>query len=189
MALTQPIKNKKHLRQLADYFISSGQYRNHLLLIISSHTALRISDILRLTWEEVYNEACEEFCTQISIAEKKTGKRKTIALHPKIIEALRIFYPHRRGKYIFASNRKSMAAISRVQAWRILHAAAEALKLGISVTCHGLRKCFGYHAWKGGVSPVLIMNIYNHSNYEVTRRYLGISQDDIDMAYLSVTMF
>jgi integrase len=189
MALTQPIRDKKHLRQLADYFISRRQYRNHLLLIISSHTALRISDILRLTWGDVYDEGREEFFTHITITEKKTGKQKVVTLHPKVTSALRLYYPHRRGGCIFAGNRKDMAAISRVQAWRILNAAAEALKLGISVTCHGLRKCFGYHAWKGGVSPVLIMNIYNHSSYEVTRRYLGISQDDIDNAYLAVTMF
>ncbi|MDR1616153.1 MAG: tyrosine-type recombinase/integrase, partial [Syntrophomonadaceae bacterium] len=57
------------------------------------------------------------------------------------------------------------------------------------VACHSLRKTFGYHAWRAGVPPVMLMDIYNHSSFEITRRYLGISQDDRDKVYLAMALF
>lgn len=90
--------------------------------------------------------------------------------------------PHRRGEFIFDAK-----AISRVQAWRIIHSAAVAMGITGSAACHSLRKTYGYHACRSGtVPPAVIMRIYNHSNFTVTQRYLGIEQDDLDKAYQSV---
>jgi integrase len=79
-------------------------------------------------------------------------------------------------------------AISRIQAYRIIRNAAEALKFEMRVSCHSLRKIFGYHAWKGGKSPAVIMDIYNHSSFAVTRRYLGVTQDDKNDVYLTLEL-
>ncbi len=142
-----------------------------------------------MQWSDVYDEERQEFRTRIYVTEKKAKKEREIPLHPHILGALRQCYPHRRGKYIFASNRKEDKAISRVQAWRIIHAAVVALGICGKIACHSLRKTWGYHAWNSGkVSPVVIMEIYNHSSYEVTRRYLGVAQDDLDEAYLGMEL-
>jgi integrase len=62
----------------------------------------------------------------------------------------------------------------------VVRAAAEALEFPCRVSCHSLRKTFGYHAWKNGASPAVIMEVHNHSSFAVTRRHLGVSQDDKD---------
>lgn len=190
MSATEPIRDKKQLKELADYFLSKGQLRNYTLVIMGTYTVLRISDLLRLKWSDVYDEKRQAFYTHITVTEKKTGKERTIALNRQAVSALRQCYLHRRGEYIFANNRKSPKAISRVQAWRIIHAAAAVLGITGKIACHSLRKTWGYHAVKSGaVSLAVIVDIYNHSSYEITKRYLGITQDERDAAYLSVALF
>ena len=190
MAATEPIRNKSQLKALGEYFLKRGQLRNYVLIVLGAHTALRISDLLCLKWVDVYDEERGEFRAHVTITEKKTGKTKTIALNKQVLHALRLYFPYQRGDYIFVSNRKNGKAISRVQAWRIIHAAVIAVGIMGKIGCHSLRKTWGYHAWTSkAVSPVVIMDIYNHSSYEVTRRYLGVAQDDLDKAYLGLELF
>lgn len=189
MAATQPIRDKKQLKALSDYYLKKGQIRNYALIVMGVYTALRISDLLRLKWSDVYDEERQRFRTHITITEKKTGKNKTIALNKQALSALRLCFPHRRSEFIFASNRKDGRAISRIQAWRIIHTAVVAVGVDGKISCHSLRKTWGYHAWSSGdVSPVVIMEIYNHSSYAVTKRYLGVAQDDIDKAYQNLEL-
>lgn len=190
MATTEPIRNKKQLRQLADYFLKRGKLRNYALIVVGACTVLRISDLLALKWSDVYNAEKDEIYTHITVIEKKTGKSRTIALSNQAIAALRACLLHRKGEFIFSSNRKEDKAISRVQAWRIIRAAVDALDIAGKISCHSLRKTWGYHACiSQKVPPAIIMEIYNHSSYTITRRYLGITQDELDAAYLAVELF
>ena len=188
MAAAEPIRDKKQLAQLAEYWLKRGIWRNYVMIVMGTCTALRISDLLRLKWDDVYDENNGEFRSHVTLTEKKTGKKKTIALNTNVISALRQYLPHRRGEYIFSSNRRGKA-ISRVQAWRIIREAAKSIKAVGKIACHSLRKTFGYFAWKCGVLPVMLMDIFNHSKFEITRCYLGITQDDRDSVYLNMNFF
>ncbi|MCL2030355.1 MAG: tyrosine-type recombinase/integrase [Oscillospiraceae bacterium] len=189
MAATEPIRDKQQLRRLADYWLRRGSPRNYALIVLGVCTALRVSDLLRLTWNDVYDAERGAFRSHITLTEHKTGKRKTVALNAQAVKALRICRRTGRSGYIFANNRRNPAPISRVQAWRIIRAAAEAAGVLGRIACHSLRKTFGYFAWKSGALPVMLMDIFNHSSFEVTRRYLGISQEDRDKIYLGLALF
>ena len=186
---TEPIRDKKQVRDLAGYWLDQGNPRNYALIVLGVCTALRIGDLLRIAWDDVFDHKRGKFRSHITLTEEKTGKRKKIALNKEAKAALVMLLPHRRGTWIFASNRKDDRAISRVQAWRIIKEAVHAIKLTGCYSCHSLRKSFGYFAWKSGVLPVMLMDIFNHSSFEVTKRYLGISQDDRDRIYLKMEVF
>ena len=189
MATTQPIRNKTHIRMLTEYYFEKGQLRNHVMVVLGLYTALRISDILRLKWCDVYDFKRNCIRRSIEITESKTHKTKVIALNKKVIYALRK-YAAKSAKPdgFLIVNLGTDRAISRIQAYRIIRAAADSLNFNFRVSCHSLRKTFGYHAWKSGVSPAVIVEIYNHSSLAITRHYLGVTQDDKDAVYLGIEL-
>ena len=185
MNLTEPIRNKVHVARLIAYYANRGETRNGALVTLCVHTALRISDILRLNYNDVYDEE-GHVRKSITIREKKTGKTKIIALNKKVVAALAAHLSNAVPGAPLVLNIRTGNAISRIQAYRIIRAAAHAVKIPQNVSCHSLRKTFGYHAWKGGTSPAVIMDIYNHSSLAVTKRYLGVTQDDKNAVYLGI---
>ena len=189
MATTQPIRNKNQVRELAAFYLKRGEIRNHVLIILGVNTALRISDLLRIKWDEVYDFEDGRVRSSIELVEMKTHKTKIIALNQSAISALTLLAAKSagRGRFIIENSRTGKA-ISRIQAYRLIRAAAEALKFQNRVSCHSLRKTLGYHAWKQGVSLAVIMEIYNHSSMAVTRRYLGVTQDDKNAVYLGLVL-
>jgi len=108
MPATEPIRSKSDLRSMSSYFKLRGQFRNNAMIVVGAHTALRISDLLALTWSDVYDSHSGKFCKRFTLREGKTKKMRTVTLHPNAVEALALLYSHRRedSAYIFASNRR-----------------------------------------------------------------------------------
>jgi integrase len=188
MAITEPIRSKRQVRELAEYFLKQGHFRNHCLVVLGVYTALRIGDLLRLSWDDVYDFERRRVRDNIVLTEQKTGKTKLVALNKHAARALTLYAKQQAkpGGFLIA-NPRTGKAISRIQAYRIVRDAAKSLGLPERVSCHSLRKTFGYHAWKSGVSPAIIMEIYNHSSFVVTKRYLGVSQDDKNEVYMRLS--
>ena len=186
MSTTQPIRDVKHVRAIIDHYKNAGQHRNHLLILFGIHSALRIGDMLKIRWHHVYDFTNQCPHTSLTLREQKTGKTKTLALHSKITKALALYVRNSKAHDFLFANPNTGKAITRTQARRIIRSAGEAVNLPRGISCHSLRKTFGYHAWKCGISPAVIMEIYNHSNLHATRRYLGISQDDLDAVYMEL---
>lgn len=197
MNTAQPIRKAEDLENLKSYYkVKVPNPRNYLLIIMGLNTALRISDILPLQWKDVYDFKNNCLNEHIILVERKTGKYSSIAVNESLEYALEKYRNEliSRGKiikpetYIYESFGFDNQPISRVQAFRIIKKAANACNISGVVSCHSLRKTFGYHAWKQGISPVLLMNIYNHSSFVVTQRYLGIEQDDRDNVFKTITI-
>ena len=188
MNRTEPIRDPLLLRAFLNYYKITGQYRNHVLLNLGVYTALRISDILSISTNDVYDFRKQKIKDYITVTEKKTGKSKTIALHQDIKNALNSYFDDAHPLNPLIINETTGTSISRSHAYRIIDEAAKAVSIPHKVSCHSLRKTFGYHAWKNGISPVVLMDIYNHNSYEVTKRYLGVTQDDHNKVYLSLSV-
>ena len=46
-----------------------------------------------------------------------------------------------------------------------------------------MRKTFGYHHYKQFKDAVILQKIFSHSTPQITLRYIGIEQDQIDYSY------
>lgn len=196
MNSAQPIKKMKDLENFKEYYKKiKPNYRNELLIVLGLNTALRISDILSLEWDSVYNFDKKEFRNHIFITEQKTGKVSQIYLNSTVLDTLRKYkvYLNQNNKiiepdtFLFNHSNKNMP-ITRIQAFRIIKEAADYYDISGVISCHSLRKTFGYHAWKQGVEPALLVTVFNHSSFDITKRYLGIEQDDKDKIFKKIKL-
>ena len=70
MSTTQPIRSKQLLHDFKEYFLTKQpNSRNYTLILIGLNTALRINDILHLTWGDVYCTEHSRFYTHLLITE------------------------------------------------------------------------------------------------------------------------
>jgi site-specific recombinase XerD len=69
--------------------------------------------------------------------------------------------------------------LSRIQAWRLIAEVCQSVGLSGNYGTHSLRKTWGYHARQNGAPLELIMAKLNHSNIAMTKRYLGITDDEL----------
>ena len=191
MGKTQPLKELEQIQTLKQYFLERGEIRNYALIVMGLNTSLRISDILKLQWRDVYNYRTGCYKNHLTVVEKKTQKNNTVAINNAIMEALDMLRNNDLPSpelYIFTSQKGENQPITRNRAFTIIKGAADTLGFEDNISCHSLRKTFGYQAWKQGVPPALLMSIYNHSSYEITKRYLGISQDERDEVFLNIML-
>ena len=91
-------------------------------------------------------------------------------------------------EYVFSKRTNPYKPLSRSQAYRIIKEDASHTTSEEAISCHSLRKTFGYYAWQEGVQPALLMNVFNHSSFHITKRYLGIEQDEKDLVYLNINL-
>lgn len=192
MSTTYPIKDRTALAFFRDYYRENHPNpRNYTLIVMGLNTAFRISDLLELRWQDVCRSN-GRLRRHICIKEQKTGKTHVVPINDALKQTLETYRTYCGNKtasdYLFPSTRYKSCPLSRYQAYRIIKNAAKGCGLSEHISCHSLRKTFGYHAWKQGTPPAMLMDLYNHSSYQITKRYLGIEQDERDQVYLKLNL-
>ena len=180
MAVVEPIRSVAEIRKI-EQILQKQSIRNLLFFTIGTNCGLRISDILGLNVGDVKDKK------YIQIIEKKTGKFKKIPINDKLKPMLADYTSDKQSdeplfKTIFGNR------LERVAAYYILKNACKMAGLEEKVGTHTLRKTFGYHHYKRYKDVALLQKIFNHSNPQITLRYIGIEQDEIEESYMNFVL-
>lgn len=111
------------------------------MFVMGVSFGLRISDLLELRIGDLRGQ---DF---FIIGEEKTKKKRKIMLSDNVKEEIAKL-EGADADYVFQSRQGGNQPISRVQAYRVLNAAAKKVGIG-SIGCHSLRKTFGYQLHSG----------------------------------------
>ncbi|EMF0195722.1 tyrosine-type recombinase/integrase, partial [Enterococcus hirae] len=75
-------------------------------------------------------------------------------------------------------SRQQGGHITRDRVYQIYTDVAKKLER-TDIGTHTLRKTFGYHYYKRTKDIATLMFIFNHSSQAITKRYIGITEDEI----------
>jgi len=174
----EPLRKPKDIQEMlwALGRTESG-YRDKFMFLFGINTGLRISDILSLKVGQVRGKE------HVTVKEQKTNKLREVVLLPIMNE----IEEYTKGRYdeewLFPS-RKGNKAITKVQAYRVLRKASETANLDhIQISTHTMRKTFGYWHYQTNKDIAVLQEILNHADPSTTRRYIGITQDEIKATY------
>jgi integrase len=164
-------------------------YKMSLLIALGCFTGLRISDILALRWEQILST--EEF----TIIEKKTGKKRVLRLNSQLQQHIQECYEHIQPiglkAPILVSQKGTVFTIQRINV--ILKEIKRKYRLKVkNFSCHSLRKTFGRQVYNmnsenSELALVKLMELFNHSSLAITKRYLGLRQEEILQTYDCLT--
>ena len=169
------------IRKLA----KDNNYKMSLLVALGCFTGLRISDIIALRWNQILG------VSELTIIEQKTGKKRMLRLNPQLQKHIQECYEHIQPigmkAPILVSQKGTIFTIQAIN--RILKDIKKKYRLKVkNFSCHSLRKTFGRQVYNmnsdnSELALVKLMELFNHSSIAITKRYLGLRQEDILETY------
>ena len=174
--------------QLVNRMFEDGLYRDSLLIAAGCYLGLRVSDLLRLRWSDLIAD-------DFSIVEAKTGKTRKLRVNPALqrvaVSCRKSLGRPLEESFIFVAEGKD-TPISRQAVDLMLKQVKFRyhIKSAKVFSSHSLRKTFGRRVWlqecdkgRGEQALVLLGDVFGHSSIAITKRYLGIRQDEILSVY------
>ena len=175
MTTVEPIRKIEDIRKV-ERILAEQSSRNLLFFTIGTNWGLRISDIVGLDVKDVRGK------NYVQLTEKKTGKFKKLFINSKLkpmIEDYTKDKPENSPLFVTIFGNR----LDRFAAYHILVDACKSAGLEEHIGTHSLRKTFGYHHYQKFKDVALLQKIFNHSSPQITLRYIGIEQDQIDESY------
>ncbi|MDM5198123.1 tyrosine-type recombinase/integrase [Fictibacillus enclensis] len=173
MEYVEALRDVKQINMMKRYLKKHSE-RDYLLFVFGINTGLKITEMLEIKVKEVMKEG------KILDFFRLPGSEAEIYLNQKVKNAL-LHYIEASGlsgdSFLFSS-RKTKLPITRQQAYRVIHQAAEAVGVKGKIGTNSMRKTFGYHAYRRGVAISLLQKHFHHATPSETRKYLGIQKDE-----------
>jgi integrase len=174
--------------RFVDSLHNDGFYKWELFCRIAFCAGLRVSDVLSLKWKDILNVDI------IGKLERKTQKGRQIKMNKSVKNKLYELYKLLGNPNIelpVICNPKTKKPYSREYINRQLKTFRVRYHLPIrAFSTHTFRKTFGRYVYesngRNAESLILLNTIFRHSSIEVTKRYIGIRQDEIDRVFNSI---
>ncbi|NOT58886.1 MAG: tyrosine-type recombinase/integrase [Acidobacteria bacterium] len=156
--------------------------RNKLLIRALYVSAGRVSEVLGLTWADLQPR---EDGGQVTLY-GKGGKTRAVLIPAKLWNDLLASRKETESDDapVFCSRLKRV--LSKVQAWRVVKAAA--LRAGIkgNVSPHWMRHSHASHALERGATVALVQQTLGHSNIATTGKYLHARPSESSSKHLAI---
>lgn len=199
-----PIKSLDDINRISRYLIDNKRYRDNMLFICGINFGLRISDLLRLRFCHLINDDLS-FKTDFPILEKKTEhtrktrKNRWLTINEAVMDAVTLYLvnvPAKLDDFMFRSEspngKEKNVALSRKSVDRILKEIKETLDITAHMSSHTLRKTFGYHQMAMSNNDarklLVLQKMFGHSSVSQTMEYIGITDEEINEAYLKLNL-
>lgn len=182
------------VKRVAASFKGGHSKRDRAMFLLGVRSGFRISEILSLRIADFMHGG--QIADRVSVSRRfMKGKTegRSVALHPEVRAALGAWVADLRKSgplaldaFVFQSRKGDNRPISRVQAWRLLHARFEALGMSGKLGTHSLRKTFA-----AGVYSRLCFDLVRtraamgHRSIASTVAYLSFRESDVDAAVLA----
>ena len=164
-------------------------HRNKLIFVIGINLSLRVSDLVKVRWN-FFLKNDGSFKNYYELQPKKTRRYKKfvkVYFNESVKKAIANYiseYPiEDMNDYVFKS-RKGDGCLTEIGLGNIIKTAAQEVGIEQNINSHSLRQSFGYHVWHNAEDKekalILLMTIFNHSSIAITKRYIGIMDDEIE---------
>ena len=175
----EPIRELKDVKSIKR--ILSNNPRNLLLFVVGVNSGLRTQDLLSLKIKDVKDLKIGQ---SVTVTEKKTGKTNILLVNKEIKEALDAYLKsenHMDNHYLFKSRKGSNAPLTTYAVTMYVQQWCDAINLPGNYGAHTLRKTWCYHQRKThGTSWEVIAKRLNHSSPSITRRSIGVKEEEVE---------